>query len=411
MDFAKKIFSIFSMNIGASGFTFFLRLALAALLGPYNYGIFVLILLIPEYSEKLGRFGIDDAAVYWVGTKKYSIGEVAVNVGTTTVGLSLIPILLFLWQGEFFISLLLKDSVIDSGLIMIVLVMIPFIFLVRSVSKLLLLTEEITKYNLITFLPPLFGLLLGVVGSVLFKVDLYVVFIAVTFSYACAGIAGFFIILKFSSGKYTLSFLVIKDLFAYGFKMYLPNVVQYLQYRSDMLLVAYFLTPTEVGYYALSVNLVEVLRKIPTSTASLLFPRAARLSASEAVALTARISRNVFFIIFVLIIPFYLVVRFIVIPIVGDAYIPVLSPFLILLPGMFGAGVLHLLMIYFYGRGKPTVVLRSFALGLFLNVILNLILIPRLGISGAALSSGISYTVCAGLLAFIFVRFNENVSL
>ncbi len=410
MDFAKKIFSIFTMNLGASGLTFFLRLALAALLGPYNYGLFALILLIPEYSEKLGRFGIDDAAVYWAGKKKYSVADVAVNVGVATVVLSFIPILLFLWQGELFSSLLLKNYVIDANLIMIVLLMIPFIFLVRSVSKLLLLTEEITKYNLITFLPPLFGLLLGVTGILLFKGGLFVVFLGFTISYVCAGIVGAIIIIKFSSGKLTLRFVVIKDLFAYGLKMYLPNVIQYLQYRSDMLLVAYFLTPIEVGYYALAVNLVEILRKIPTTTASLLFPRAARLSASEAVALTAKTCRNVFFIILVLFIPFYFAVRFIVIPIVGDAYIPILSPFLILIPSMFGVCILHLLMIYFYGRGKPTIVLRSVVLGLLLNVILNLILIPRLGISGAALASVISYIACAVLLALAFVRINKGVS-
>ncbi len=410
MDFAKKVFSIFSVNVGVSGITFFLRLALAALLGPYNYGLYTLIFLILEYSEKLGRFGVDDAAVYLAGRKKYSVGEVALNVSATTVALSFIPILLFLWQGEFFSLWLLKQGSIDPNLLTIVLMTIPFVFFVRCVSKLLLLTEEISKYNLITFLPPLFGLLLGVLGIVLFKGGMYIVFLGFMFSYLCASIAGCFIILRFSSGKFTLRLGVIKDLFAYGFKMYLPNVMQYLQFRSDMLLVAYFLTPTEVGYYALSVNFVEILRKIPATTASLLFPRTAKLSAIAAVELTAKTCRNIFFIIFVLIIPFYLSVRFIVMPIVGDTYMPAMTPFLILIPSMFGVSILHLLIIYFYGRGKPSIVLNSVVLGLILNVSINLILIPRLGIFGAALASVISYTVCAILLIFAFVRFSDGTS-
>ena len=55
-------------------------------------------------------------------------------------------------------------------------------------------------------------------------------------------------------------------------------------------------------------------------------------------------------------------------------------------------------------RGKPEMIAIQSALALVLNIILNLIFIPRFNFVGAALASSISYSVMTILLAFTFRR-------
>lgn len=177
-----------------------------------------------------------------------------------------------------------------------------------------------------------------------------------------------------------------------------------------MLLVAYFLSSKEVGFYALAVNMAEILRKIPRVTSFLLYPRVTRLEKLEAVSLTTKTCRHVLFILVVLLVPFFYIVKLVIIPLLGNAYTPVLNPFMILLAGMLGGGILQLLSHYFYGRGSPSLVTRSVAIGLFSNVALNFLWIPLLGVLGAALASMVSYTTVAFLLIRTFKGKEGDIS-
>src|ERR1044071_8403923 len=73
-----------------------------------------------------------------------------------------------------------------------------------------------------------------------------------------------------------------------------------------------------------------------------------------------------------------------------------------LLPGTVFFGVATLLVGQNYGTGNTSNVMAASALGFFLNVILNLLLIPRMGILGAALVSSITYIVSTLYLAINF---------
>lgn len=408
MDFAKKTFSIFKVDVGAHGITYLLRIVIAGLLGPLNFGIFALIHLIPEYSEKLLRFSIDDASIHISGKKKYELGEIFFNSAFLMFCLSFIPIVLFLWQGEIFYKLFLKDPSVSRTWIWITLASIPFIFLFRSVVKMLLFLEKVCLYNNLLLFVSLAGYILGIIFIILFKAGVFGILFALAVVYFIGSIMGIQIISKLIHPKLNLRFDLIKELFIYGLKIHIPNIFLYLHLRIDMLIVAFFLTPKDVGYYALAVSLAEILRKIPNAVLFLLYSRASKLSVEESKALTPKSCRNVFTILCLLSIPFYFLVK-IMMSLLGKDFSPVIYPFLALIPGVIALGIGQLLMIHFYGRGYPLTTLKPVATGLFVNVLINLWLIPKIGILGAAIASSISYILCSVLLVKLFQN-KEKVS-
>jgi O-antigen/teichoic acid export membrane protein len=56
------------------------------------------------------------------------------------------------------------------------------------------------------------------------------------------------------------------------------------------------------------------------------------------------------------------------------------------------------------GRGRPGTTTLVLGAGLVVNVAANLVLVPQLGINGAALASSISYSVTAVLTLAVFLR-------
>ena len=82
----------------------------------------------------------------------------------------------------------------------------------------------------------------------------------------------------------------------------------------------------------------------------------------------------------------------------------------ILVPGIVMLTLSRVCEIYLKGMGRPGVVSAIAVLSFAVNLGANLILIPRLGINGAALASTLSYSLGTCLVLFIFLR-DSNFSL
>src|SRR5690606_23941030 len=72
-----------------------------------------------------------------------------------------------------------------------------------------------------------------------------------------------------------------------------------------------------------------------------------------------------------------------------------------LLPGVLILTFYKVMNMDLAGRGKPWIAMYSMLPALVINVIINFMLIPKLGANGAAISSTVSYTI-AGILFLYF---------
>ncbi|HKC50996.1 MAG TPA: oligosaccharide flippase family protein [Myxococcota bacterium] len=191
---------------------------------------------------------------------------------------------------------------------------------------------------------------------------------------------------------------------AYGGVMYLQNLLVNLHERVDVfLLAALGVAASDIGVYAAAVSVVAPLRLIPGALGTVLLPRLAGASESDAAAFTAAVVRPS--ILLMLIAALALAgAGALGIPLLfGRDYAPAVVPFLVLLPGVTAVTVSRVLARYFAAVGRQRALVVLLAAALLLNVALNYVLIPRAGIVGAALASLISYSLEAAAMTALFV--------
>jgi O-antigen/teichoic acid export membrane protein len=83
-------------------------------------------------------------------------------------------------------------------------------------------------------------------------------------------------------------------------------------------------------------------------------------------------------------------------------------PFLILLPGIYCLSVLLVLSAYFGGVNRPGVNVAGALCGLVVIIAGDMLLIPRMGITGAALVSSLGYAVCMMYALIAFKKENNT---
>lgn len=195
-----------------------------------------------------------------------------------------------------------------------------------------------------------------------------------------------------------INLLEVNKLFKYGFYIFLTNFFLTSVFRIDTFFLNKMVSTAQLGLYSVSVNVSELLLLIPSSIGVALFPHLSGLDKKEqtdTMCLVGRVSFIIGFLgIFALAIigyPFIWIVF-------GKDFLPAFVPFLFLLPGLMAMTVNYSYSNYFSSIGQPLVGAYIFLVGLIINVVLNLVLIPKLGISGAAISSSITY-------AFITIGF------
>lgn len=187
---------------------------------------------------------------------------------------------------------------------------------------------------------------------------------------------------------------------------YGANVLQYLNYRVDLFLVAYFRDLREVGLYALAVSLAQLVWLVSNAVGTAVFARvgSTRDEPQEAAGRTAALSRNVFVIQLALAGVLALVAKPLLQLLYGTAFEPAVSALWLLLPGVAVFGVGSVLAAHLAGLGRPNLNLWVAAASLVVTVGLDLLLIPSLGMNGAAIASSASYLTTAALTALLFHR-------
>jgi O-antigen/teichoic acid export membrane protein len=102
----------------------------------------------------------------------------------------------------------------------------------------------------------------------------------------------------------------------------------------------------------------------------------------------------------------------VVIPLLfGAAFAPAVLPACILLIGLAGEGVAAVAIAYLYGNGMPGMASTGVGVGVAVTVVLDLILIPKMGIVGAAIASTAAYLSTTLACVWFFVMRSRPAAL
>lgn len=182
-----------------------------------------------------------------------------------------------------------------------------------------------------------------------------------------------------------------RSLTGFGLRSYAGHLIQFLNYRLDILLLTALAGPVQAGCYVVATALTERLWDVGNSARVVLQPILTAADPDEAARLVTLAVRAVFTLDLVAAPILVLVGRPLVKAVFGDQYLLAAEALPYLVPGAVLLASGKLLMGFLAARGRPGIPSWLSAIGLLVGLPLHLVLIPRWGIVGAAAASSLSY--------------------
>jgi O-antigen/teichoic acid export membrane protein len=400
--FARRVAGVFATRVARLALGITTSFVLAGMLLPEGRGQYALLVLVPGMLNALGQLGLPSAMSFFAG-RGMRVDQLQRLGWAITAGLSIVLVGGTLLLLPFLTSTLL--TAVSGDLIPLALASVPFQIATALAGSTLIGRQRLRNYNLLVVAQSalmlvgvvvLVGTLdLGVTGALVSYVAVAVVVAigtAIELSRVVRGEA--------NDGPSVR----LGAFFSYGLRIYPASVTGYFSLRADVLILGAMLgDAAAVGLYTFAVSLAEPAFMVPDSVSTVFYPRVAGMDRRSADALAPQMSRFTLLLTVLAVlglVPLALLATQVVLPAYGDS----LLPFLILLPGIVALSVSKVLAGYLGGLGLPLAIARASLVNLVVNVVANIILIPVLGMAGAALASLISYAVHASMLAVISAR-------
>lgn len=163
----------------------------------------------------------------------------------------------------------------------------------------------------------------------------------------------------------------------------------------DVLMVESFATSEQVGYYRSALVLVEFLWFVPLSLQSVMLQSTSDLWRREEYdrieALAAQVTRYNLLFTALLAIGLAALAPVVVPLYYGAEFTPAIAPLLVLLPGTVGFAVARPILAISQAKGSMRTLILATGFTAVLNFVLNLLLIPRFGMLGAAAATTVGY--------------------
>ncbi|MCK4979549.1 MAG: oligosaccharide flippase family protein [Candidatus Delongbacteria bacterium] len=399
-EFITKIINIF--------LAFFTSVIIAKSLGPKDLGYAKFLILTLSTFGQFGHLGIIDATSYFQRKSRHTLEKIfKVNftflciIAFTISG----TLVLLKYFGIFFEDYSFFIIVLTSGSIIFLTFLNNLLFATFVSKEKIIQVNKIGLYS--SFITITIYLILWLTNTL--NVTSYLV------AFSLKSVFGTIMMVKKIDIKFRFLFdlKIILEEISYGIIVYFGALFIYLNYRMDQWLIKFYLGDTNLGLYAVGVAIAEMILLVPMSVINPLRARLYNLdiNSSEYRNLTAKTIKFSLYITLFISIPIYFGAEIISSEILyGAKYQGSVEIVKILLIGIlfltFGKVGSH----YFVIKGKPFIHMSTASLVLFVNVILNLYLIPRMGISGAAWASTASYSIF-GLSYILMYIFKEKFTI
>lgn len=413
MSIAKKTTSILKRDVFLYVSKIVTSIVIARQLGPEAFGIYSILLLIPSYAESFGRLKFDLAAVYFLGKKKYSISEVIYNLNILSLISSFLIVGLVLWKFELIYELLFSKTKYDASLLLyFILLQIPLQFLLNNYVYIYIHKEDIVTYNHIIIIQAIVSSILITVFLFFTKMGLWAVLISIIFSTMLALIYGVFNLKNLNKVCRKINVMLIKDLFRYGFKLYVGGLISHFQGNISNLLIVIYLTPAQVAFFSIARIYSQMIDKVPSTLNTILLSRLPKVNnlIDEAFLTTKAVK-----ILFIILIKLSLLVSLLIYPAVllfyGDGYLSVVFLLLILIPGILFAGATAPIMQFFLSNNRADLGITLPLLPLIFQIILAVEFIPTWSAFGAAIALSLSLILLSIINIAAFVCFVKSAHL
>jgi len=373
--------------------------ALAWLLGPAGRGSYAVCILFAMMLGVVFALSVDRAGQYLVASGRAQVVDgvlVTLSVGLAGSALGVAAGYVLIHSGaEFFTKATALSFKLSLILVPLNVLSESLIFLLMGIRRFAWMSR-IAVIRVITHLAAtlvlVWGLDLGVNGALVALMVGNAVSIAVG--------------LGFLRSQYGLAPRRLRGrdftaLLSFGVRYWIANLGSQMNFRIGTVVLAWFVTTPEIGIFAAAASLVSRILLIPDAIEAALLPRVARdpRGRTELVAQVARLSLIVCGVLLAVLV---IVSRPLVALLFSRDFLPAVPLIWMIAVGMLVHAGSKVLVAYFMGINRPAVCSWAVVSAVLANFGALMILLPAIGLPGAAWAMSIGYLVRTIVLVLSF---------
>lgn len=213
--------------------------------------------------------------------------------------------------------------------------------------------------------------------------------------------------------KWKFNRVLAQDLLKASWFLMLSSAASYILVRIDQVMVKHYLGETSVGIYAVAVKLSEIWYFVPGLICASLFPAIINAKKTNMEIYFKRLKKLYLFLggtATLIAIPITLLAPWLIKILYGNEYMPATSILQIYIWSGIGLFLNSAIVQYFTAENRLKLIFFYNLSAVIINIVLNLILIPAIGLTGAAWSTLISYSVVPIMFfiskKFVFIKNN-----
>ena len=366
--------------------------------GAEVWGIFVLCLAVLNITSILSRFGVDTALLRFVAQLKGKMEEIK---GIYLQGFSLVLALSIVFSILLYIfSNILAETVFQKPnltpfLKVISFALIPFTIIHINAQAYRGL-KRIKEFSFFQHTSKfLFAVIIFVLLFYFTDIDVIIMpiysFLAAVFIVMIFSGVGIF---KTFKGVQTIIIFTKKEILSTSYPMMLSSSILLLMAWADTIMIGIFKTEVDVGFYNVALKLAMLASIILGSVNSILAPKISETfdnnKIDEFKVLIKQSTRIIFFISLPILIVLFLFPASLL-SLFGQEFVIAKTTLLILLIGQAVNAMSGSVGLILQMTGKEKVYQNILLIALVFNIMLNLFLIPKFGIEGAAIASAFSF--------------------
>jgi O-antigen/teichoic acid export membrane protein len=376
---------------------------LAWFLGPAGRGSYTVVMLFAALLTMVFVFGTDVAGRYYVANARFTLSEGVSHVlacGLLGCAMAVGTGLIIMQLPVAFLSKASAQS-FYLALATIPLTLFSYAFLV-----LLTALREFGWYAVVGICNSVMWLVLSVLFLWVLKwdVDGAVLTSLVTSALTLVGVL---VVLRWKHGLSLVwpTLKGISEMFRYGIRYYVGKISNQANFQIGTIILAFFATREEIGLFSLAVAMTIQIMMVPDALGDVVMPRVAGDSRGRP-ELVTQVNRMVSLICG----PMLLVLAVFADPIVSvlfsPAFLPTVPIIRILAVGFFLRSACKMIEYYFLMTNHPGVSSTATMAGVIVNLGLLWLLMPLMGLLGAAIAMTASYAVSSALLVIAFRRYS-----
>jgi O-antigen/teichoic acid export membrane protein len=212
----------------------------------------------------------------------------------------------------------------------------------------------------------------------------------------------------FFAGAVRPSLELARRVSSYGWRAQVGGVIFLLNLRLDFIILDVLAGPAVLGIYAVASKAAELIKVPGMALTYVLYPRFARETSETATARARWLIPRAGVATAASIVPIGLAVVLLIPVVYGSEFDDAVVPAVIILLGLALEGVGGVITGFLYGIGRPGLNSWAMGVGLAVTVVLDLLLIPPFGASGAAAASAAAYMSTSLALMWFFWSVNRT---